>query len=129
LTTGEVPGDWRISNVVPLFKKGSGDNPANYRPVTLTLLVGKFLEKILRDRISAHLQENGLVSDRQCGFVRGRSGLTNWIEFFEEVTKVIDEGRAVDVVYMDFSEVFDKVPHGRLVQILISHGIRGGLSR
>ena len=55
--------------------------------------------------------------------------LTNLIEFFEEVTKMIDEGKAVDVVYMDFSKAFDKVLHGRLVQKVKSHGIRGQLAR
>ena len=45
-------------------------------------VVGKLLEKILRDRIYAHLEENGLVSDRQHGFIWGRSCLTNLIEFF-----------------------------------------------
>ena len=69
--------------------------------MSLTSVVGKLLEKILRDRIYAHLEENGLVSDRQHGFVGTRSCLTNLIEFFEEVTKIIDEGRAVDVVYMN----------------------------
>ena len=42
---------------------------------------------------------------------------------------MIDEGRAVDVVYMDFSKAFDKVPHGRLVQKVKSHGIKGELDR
>ena len=41
------------------------------------------------------------ISERQHGFVKRRSCLTNLIEFFEEVTKMIDEQRAVDVVYMD----------------------------
>ena len=72
------------------------------------------LEKILRDRIDAHLELNNLISDRQHGFVPHKC-LTNLVEFFEVVTKTIDEGRAVDVVYMDFSKAFDKVPHGRLV--------------
>eukprot|EP00061_Rhincodon_typus_P014533 g41604.t1 len=47
--------------------------------------------------------------DNQHGFVQGRSCLINLIEFFEEVTKVINKGRAMDVVYMDFSKAFDKV--------------------
>eukprot|EP00061_Rhincodon_typus_P015960 g43919.t1 len=46
------------------------------------------------------------------------------IEFFEEVTKMIDEGSAVDVVYMDFSKAFGKVPHGRLIQKVELHGVR-----
>ena len=92
-------------------------------------MVGKLLERILRDRIYSHLEISGHISERQHGFVKGRSCLTNLIEFFGEVTKMIDESRAVDVVYMDFSKAFDKVPHGRLVQKVKSHGIRGELAR
>eukprot|EP00061_Rhincodon_typus_P003200 g19519.t1 len=111
LTTDEVPEDWRLANVVPLFKKRCRDNPGNYRPVSLMSVVGKLLEKILRDKTYAHLEENGLVNDRQHGFVQGRSCLTNLIELFEEVMKMTDEGKAVDVVYLDFSKAFDEVPH------------------
>ena len=44
LSTGEVLGDWRVANVVPLFKKGSKDKPGNYRPVSLTSVEGMVLE-------------------------------------------------------------------------------------
>jgi len=60
--------------------------------------------------------------------VRGKSCLTSLIEFFVEVTKYVDEGRAVDVVYMEFSKAFDKVPHGRLMQKVRRHGIMGNLA-
>ena len=63
LATGEVPKDWGIANIVPLFKKGRRDNLGNYRPVSLTSVVGKLLEKILRDRMYSHLEENRLISD------------------------------------------------------------------
>eukprot|EP00061_Rhincodon_typus_P002486 g17699.t1 len=86
-------------------------------------VVGKLLEKILRAKIYKHLEANRLISDKQYGFVLGWPCLTYLIEFFEEVTKMIAEGKAVDVVYMDFSKAFDKVPHGRLVQKVKSHGI------
>ena len=89
-------------------------------------MVEKLLERILRGRVYSHLEISGHISETQHGFVKGRSCLTNLIKFFEEVTKMIDEGRAVDVVYMEFSKPFDKVPHGRLVK---SHGIRGELAR
>ena len=52
-------------NVVPLFKKGKKDNPGNYRPVSLTSAVGKLLERILRDRMYAHLERNKLINDSQ----------------------------------------------------------------
>eukprot|EP00061_Rhincodon_typus_P006832 g27877.t1 len=52
--TGEVLEDWRVENVVPLFKKGSEDKPGNYRPVSLASVVGKLLERTLRDRSNQH---------------------------------------------------------------------------
>ncbi|XP_062907777.1 ubiquitin-conjugating enzyme E2 G2 isoform X1 [Mobula hypostoma] len=75
LSTGMVLEDWREANVVPLFKKGSRDSPGNYRPVSLTSVVGKLLEKILKDRIYGHLENHGLIRDSQHGFVKGRSCL------------------------------------------------------
>ena len=91
--------------------------------------VGKLLEKILKERIYLHLERHGLIRDSQHGFVKGRSCLTNLIEFFEHVTKCVDEGSVVDVVYMDFSKTFDKVPHGRLIKKVNAHGIQGDLTR
>ena len=52
LDTGVVPEDWRIVNITPLFKKGCKDKSSNYRPVSLTSVVGKLLEIIARDKIS-----------------------------------------------------------------------------
>eukprot|EP00061_Rhincodon_typus_P012926 g38983.t1 len=65
-----------------------------------------------------------MIRDSQHGFVQGKSCLTNLLEFFQEVIKKIDEGRAVDIVYLDFSTAFDKVPHGKLISQVRSHGIQ-----
>ena len=40
IVTGEVPEGWRVVNVVPLFKKGCREKPGNYKPVSLTSVVG-----------------------------------------------------------------------------------------
>ena len=85
-----------------LFKQGCRVKPGNYRPVSLTFAVGKLLESSLRDKIYRHLERQGLIWDIQHGFVNGKSCLTNLIEFFEGVTKKVDEGSAVDVVHMNF---------------------------
>ncbi|XP_059805904.1 uncharacterized protein LOC132380941 [Hypanus sabinus] len=79
LSTGMVLEDWKEVNVVPMFKKGSRDSPGNNRPVSLTSVVGKLLEKILRDRMYGHLENHGLIRDSQHGFMKGRSCLTSLI--------------------------------------------------
>jgi len=65
--------------------------------------------------------------DSQHGFRSGRSCLSNLLEFLDKVTKAIDEGNSVDVVYLDFAKAFDKAPHQRLLSKLRAHGIRGNV--
>ena len=49
--SGQVPDDWKIANMVPIFKKGKREDPGNYRPVSLTSILGKLFEKILKEHI------------------------------------------------------------------------------
>lgn len=125
LCYSEIPEDWKAANVIPIFKKGSKKDVENYRPISLTSLVGKVLEKVVKDSIQSHLDEHKLIVDSQHGFRSGKSCLTNLLEFFEYVTSEVDQGEDVDVIYLDFSKAFDKVPHQRLLHKLKQHGISG----
>ncbi|CAJ0946882.1 unnamed protein product [Ranitomeya imitator] len=83
IITESVPQDWRIANVVPIFRKGTKTELGNYRPVSLTSTVGKILEGILRDAILEYLKRNNLMTQYQHGFTRDRSCQTNLISFSE----------------------------------------------
>ena len=72
-----------------------------------------------------HLDKYSLIRNSQHGFISGKSCLTNLLDFFEVVTKMLDEGEAVDLIYLDFAKAFDKVPHCRLFKKLEAHGIGG----
>ena len=65
------------------------------------------------------------IRPSQHGFMNGRSCLTNLISFYDKVTRLVDEGRAVNVVYLGFSMAFDTVPHNILVEKLAAHGLDG----
>ena len=69
------------------------------------------------------LVKHKLLNSSQHGFLKARSCLTNMLCFFEEITKWIDVGSPVDVIYLDFQKAFDKVPHQRLLLKLKAHGI------
>ena len=124
LDDGDVPGDWKESAITPIYKKGKRSDPGNYRPVNLTSNTCKLMEKVVKVELERHL-ENHVTGNSQHGFRRGRSPQTNLIEFMDQLTKWVDEGRSVDVVYFDFSKAFDKVCHKRLAVKLEAAGVQG----
>jgi len=100
--TGEVPGDRRKANVTPIFKKGKKEDLGYYRLVSLTSVPGKMTEQLILEVIIKHVEEKQIIRNNQHGFTKGKSSLTNLIAFYNGVTGWVDEGRAVDVVYLDF---------------------------
>ena len=121
LKEGIVPGEWKEANVTPLFKKGSRSKTENYRPVSLTSVLCKVLETFIRDHMVDFLVKNKLITKSQRGFLKARSCLTNL--FLEDITKWVDDGSPVDVVYLDFQKAFDKEPHQRPLIKLKAYGI------
>ena len=69
------------------------------------------------------LKVNQGIRPSQHGFMNGRSCFTNLISFYDKVTRLVDEGKAVDVVYLDSSKASDTVPHSILVEKLAAHGL------
>ena len=71
LTEGLLPKDWKEAHIVPVYKnKGAQNLAVNYRPVSLTLVVCKVMESILRKHIMEHLIEQNLLSNKQYGFIK-----------------------------------------------------------
>ncbi|KAF4800774.1 hypothetical protein TURU_040564 [Turdus rufiventris] len=109
--TGEVPGDWKLASVTPIYKKGGKEDPGNYRPVILTSVPGKVMEQFIVSAITQHLEDGQCIRPGQHGFRRGGSCLTSLVSFYDQLTRLVDAGKAVDVVYLDFSKAFDTVSH------------------
>jgi len=129
IESGQVPLDWKTANVTPIFKKGAKSSPDNYRPISLTSIPCKIMESIMKDCIVNHLITNHLINSSQHGFMANKSCTTNLLEFMEHVTKLFDDGDPVDIIYLDFSKAFDKVPHSRLLSKMEALGISGNLLR
>ena len=127
LQNGCIPGDWKIATVSLIFKKGSKNMDENYRPVSLTSIVYKHLESVVREAVLDHLCCNDLLSNEQFGFIGGRSTTLQLLTFLDECVKTLAMSDTVDTVYLYFSKAFDTVPHRRLIRKLEAYGINGSL--
>lgn len=115
LNEGAIPEIWKCANVTAIFKNGERSKPSNYRPISLTSVPGKLMERIIRDALVNHMTTNNLFCEEQHGFIKGKSCATQLLEYMEDLTAAIDQGYEVDVIYLDFCKAFDKVPHKRLL--------------
>ena len=125
LSEGRLPTAWNIGNITPIHKKGSRSSAGNYRPVSLTSIIGKVMESIIRDHLVQHMMDNALFCDAQHGFVPGRSCMTQLLTVLELWTVMLDSGDPIDAVYLDFRKAFDSVPHQRLHAKIAAYGING----
>ncbi|CAM5171140.1 unnamed protein product [Natator depressus] len=121
--SGEVLDDWKKANVVPIFKKGKKADPGNYRPVSFTSVPGKIMEQVLKESILKHLEERKSIRNSQHGFTKDKSCLTNLVAFYDKITGSVDEEKAVDVLFPDFSKAFDTVSHRILARKLKKYGL------
>ncbi|CAM0512123.1 unnamed protein product [Fasciola hepatica] len=133
LAAGKLPQEWRKAVVVPLYKGGANAEAVNYRPVSLTPVIGKVMERLLATRIRDHIGVYDLLSRQQHGFWKNRSCLTNLVIARERWTMAKAEGHPTDVIFVDFSKAFDKVLHDRLLGAVCNPrasqvGIRGASS-
>lgn len=128
IATGSVPSDWRTAHIVPIFKKGDKTNPANYRPVSLTCILSKAMEHIISSHIMNHLETNNILSDVQHGFRAHRSCESQLLLTFNDWATNLDNKEQSDVIILDFSKAFDKVPHKRLQEKMSHYGINSNIN-
>ena len=113
--------------VSPIYKKGARNVAENYRPVSLTSIVCKIMEKFVKVMVLGHLTNHDLLSPKQYGFISGRSTVTKLLCYLEECIEIIVGGGVVDTIYLDFAKAFDTVPRQRLINKLNSYGIIGNI--
>ena len=125
LAESNVPDDWRHANISAVFKKGDRNTAANYRPVSLTSLCCKIQEHIIASNIMRHLSKHSILTDCQHGFRVRRSCETQLITLAHELASSLDKSVQTDMIILDFSKAFDKVPHKRLLGKIAFYGVRG----
>ncbi|KAH0813908.1 hypothetical protein GEV33_008883 [Tenebrio molitor] len=122
-----LPCDWRTAYITPIHKSANRLEANNYRPISLTSSVVKIMESIIVDRLDSFTSEFAIIPKEQYGFTKGKSVKTNLLSCLNDWSSLVDLGKSVDVVYLDFAKAFDKVPINLLITKLKTHGISGRL--
>ncbi len=107
----------------PIHKKGDREDVSNYRSMSLTSVICKIFEMILKKSLLSILSEIWSISPHQHGFLPRRPCLSNLLFFEEAVTRMMDEGPTVDVIYPDFVKAFESVNHRFLLTKMKSFGL------
>ena len=124
IKTASTSNNWKEGKISGIYKKGNMSLASNYRPVNITSILCKCMERIIRNHIIEYMKENFLFSQKQYGFISGCSTVLQLIKVLNNWTLELDSGNYTDVIYMDFQKVFDTVPHKKLINKLYSYNIR-----
>ena len=90
-------------------------------------MICKVLERIIRKQVFSFFDQKGCLNSTQHGFRPGRSCLSALLDDSDNIMHMLDSNLTVDMVYLDFSKVFDKVGHGILFHKLRAVGITGNI--
>ena len=123
LSLGSLPTEWKLTNIVPVYKKEYKEYIENYRPISLLYLVSKVMEGCLFNAIMDQVYI--LVGSCQHGFMAKRSCVTQLVEVFDLIGSQLDKeggGGQVDIIFLDMPKAFDEVSHCKVLILLQEHG-------
>ena len=121
-----VPDSLKIAKVIPLYKSGSLNSIDNYRPISVLPTVSKIMERIVYDQLSEYLEQQGLLSESQYGFLKGYNTELAVTLFTDNIRRAIDSGKMTGAVFIDLRRAFDTVEHKVLLSKLPLKGIVDG---
>ncbi|UYV69677.1 hypothetical protein LAZ67_7000182 [Cordylochernes scorpioides] len=122
--TGKLPQDWKTATIIPIKKLDkSADDPKNYRPISLTSICCKLMEKIILRRLTYHLDTRNLLPEEQYGFRKGH-GTIDQLLFFTQKVKDAQNRKPTNhtiAAFLDLTQAFDKVWKNKLITKLYKH--------
>lgn len=123
MDAGKIPEVYRKAWIAPVHKGGTRSDPANKRPVSLTAVSCKILERIIAAAVMENAERQDLITPHQYAYRRGRSTTDCLLKFFNEVALSTNAGVPVDVIYCDFKSAFETMSHELLLSVLPAKGI------
>ena len=115
MNNNAIPGDWKKATVVPIYIGEDRLFVGNHRPVSITSVICKQREHIIAGYLRQIWEMSGWLHEDQHGFRPGYSCKSQVAMVCQDIMDSLDEGDRTDAMIIDFSEVFNLVPHDRLL--------------
>ena len=123
LTTGIFPDAFKLSKVIPLFKKGDSSLLVNYRPISLLPTISKVFERVIHDQMYEYFNQFNLLAEQQYGFRKQHSTEYAAIKLIDHVSKEMEAGKTPTSVYIDLSKAFDTLTFEVLLYKVKYYGV------
>ena len=123
LFNGYFPMKWRKAIVVPIPKVNIPEEIGDLRPIALTPLPGKIIERFVHNQITSHLDVNNLLTEYQNGFRKKHSTVDTIFRYTSDLQNNKNSKYNTISLYVDFKKAFDTVNHGLLIRKLKLFGI------
>jgi len=124
-STGTVPTDFKLANIIPVYKEGSRTCLSNYRPISLLSVFNKLLERLMYNRLIKYLVHSNIFYNKQFGFRTRHSTDHAILCIIDKMQRAIENRNISCGIFLDFSKAFDTVNHNILIKKLEHYGIRG----
>jgi len=118
---GKVPQNWKHAAATPVYNNGSASCVFNYRPISLTCVACKLMERVIVSKTLYFLRANKVITKHQHGFLSGGSTTSNLLECISYWTLSINDKKSVGVAYKDYKRAIDSVSISKLVLKLRSY--------
>ena len=122
ISTGCFPSTWKTAQVTPLFKSGSREDTSNYRPISVSPVLSKILERHVATSLCKHLHSYDLLCNLQSAFRPNHSTETALIKLTDELLFNMDNDMVTGLAFVDFRKAFDVINHELLLKKLSIYG-------
>ena len=125
LQNGKFPANLKVAVIKPIFKSGDKQKVSNYRPISILPFISKIMEKIIYNRLLAHLDAHNILCSNQFGFRKKLSTYMPLLLLQENISKAFENNRIVCGLYLDLKKAFDTVDHKILLSKISRYGVKG----
>jgi len=123
LSTGLFPSRLKVSQINPIFKKGSKTDMSNYRPISLLTSFSKVFEKVIYNTVHNHINVNNILAKEQYGFRNNSSTEMASFNLINNFLEALNNKMWVGGIFCDLTKAFDYVNHSILLSKLEFYGI------